>query len=200
MNNITFDFKKEPVQKKSKGSYLLLGFLGLFLLGVFVLSCGSDSNPVTSDSEPEVVIETAAHQQLFNITNPDPVTLLTFVNDTDSSQFVKKFETALSFRYIGENNLDVSVVRGVILFGLDSGGFVIEIGRSIGIIVDFAGSVSVLKSNNFYRYFSTWNNDPFLIADATYTNFYVDLNSDASASKMIISKQSTLRELGKKLQ
>lgn len=189
MNNITFNFKKEPIQKKSKGSYLIWGFLGLFLLGVFVLSCGSD-NPVSTEipeHEHTVAPEKRPLTQLLNMTQADSLQNLNIVGDS-----VVTFQTKTAlFRYAGTTNSLISVIRGVKVFYAKQtaeGIINTEIGSSAGIIVNLTGvEVTTLEPDQIYYYLSEWNNDPFSITNtdggvAVYTNFYVLFDGSDSSS------------------
>lgn len=183
MHNITFDFKKEPVQKKSRTSYLLWGFLGLIALSVFAFSCGSD-NPVSTEIPEHEHAITSPLTQLLNTTHPDILFGTIFANN-DSS--IAAFETSLEFRYTGTTNSLITVVRGVHLFYVKftpEGTVTTDIGTAIGTIVGSDGlPETLLIPDRLYYYLVSWNiengNESFPIIDpvnggfASYTNFYV---------------------------
>lgn len=204
MNNITFNFKKEPIQKKSKGSYLLWGFLGLFLLGVFVFSCGSD-NPVATEipEHDHPLIESAALTELLNINQADGIVAGSIKGDDNDSTMVITFQTSTElnlFRYSGNTSVPINIVRGVeIWYENIQTGVTTDIGNSIGVVMNAVGSeVNTLEPGQFYYYLVQWNKDPFQFRDGEIiltTNFYA-LKGSTSRS---LSKRAKANRYGIRL-
>lgn len=163
--------------------------LSMFVLNIFIFTCGSDSNPVAPEQEPEqeLVSDDAALAQLLNMYQPD-FPAFNLITTPDELSIIS-FQTSVEFKYTGNTSVPISAVRGVVVWYEDIDGNTTDIGTSIGIIVNSGGDnngleVNTLEPNQLYFYLSEWNGDPFLFVRddgsvPVYTNFFALNGSDS---------------------
>ncbi len=156
----------------------ILSLLGI-LYGILVISmitCSSDKNIMTPDPDPVPVdsindTEKAALNQLLKMEYPDLI-----VSSNINGNMVEDISTASwAFRYGGLVTITVAAVKAIIVWHQtdEERNYV---GTSYGFISrsrDIQDPVTILKPGNVYYFWTNWDNDPFLAANAFYTNVFV---------------------------
>lgn len=146
--------------------------------------CNVLCQKITEVEEVEVVVikDSDALEQVLSVSYADtPIS----VNFVPGSNMVRDFKTRRGFQYTGEYTLSVSAVRGVLVW--KEGATITPIGTGLGIVVDMAGqAVAFLTPGEKYAYLVTWDNDPFSVENAFYTNFYSVGGEDSSNKSALL--------------
>ena len=166
-------------------------FVPLFIItfsvlsGIIYYACNTDKTIMEPEPDPIMIEDSEALFQLLRMEHADEIISI----NTIGENVTELTTVSIVFGYSGEVSIPVSVIRGVSIWHqVDE--MRVYVGTSYGSISksrDREDFVDVLEPGEDYYYWINWDNEPFILDGAKYTNFY-SIKGSLSKSNSFLGK------------